>query len=72
MYKRYDFPKETKQSRSDYNEANREVCYVVTPQGLKQREVQTGSFNDIYVQIISGLEVGEKVLLSHPRLNESE
>lgn len=55
--------------------ANREgkiICYIATPQGPKQRQVQTGSFNDTYVHIISDLEVGEQVLLIPPKLIESE
>ncbi|HPY50312.1 MAG TPA: efflux RND transporter periplasmic adaptor subunit [Sedimentisphaerales bacterium] len=47
----------------------RKVCYVVTPQAPEgeEREVQTGAFNDTFVQIVSGLEDGEEVLLN-PRL----
>ena len=54
------------------NREGKKVCYVATPQGPKQREVQTGSFNDTYVHIISGLEAGEQVLLIPPKLTESE
>jgi hypothetical protein len=32
--------------------------------------VQTGAFNDSFVEIISGLDVGENVLLSPPRVIE--
>lgn len=38
------------------------VCYV-TGSGTRKREVQTGLFNDNFVEIKSGLEEGEKVLL---------
>jgi len=51
----------------------RKVCYVVTPQAPKgeEREVQTGAFNDTFVQIVSGLEGGESVLLNPPLYTES-
>jgi HlyD family secretion protein len=54
------------------NREGKKVCYVATPQGPKQRQVQTGSFNDTYVHIISGLEAGEQVMLIPPKLIESE
>jgi len=53
------------------NRGGKKICYVVTPQGPRQREVQTGAFNDTYVQILDGLKVGEEVLLTPPRLIES-
>ena len=34
--------------------------------GTKETEVQTGSFNDIFVQITQGLEAGQEVLLNPP------
>lgn len=52
------------------NRGGKKVCYVVTSQGPRQREVQTGAFNDTYVQILDGLTVGEQVLLTPPRLIE--
>ncbi len=39
-----------------------------TPQ---PRVVSTGAFNDIFVEIISGLEEGEQVLLNPPILIEA-
>ncbi len=53
------------------NRGGKKVCYCLTSEGIEEREVQTGSFNDTFVQIIDGLEVGEEVLLSPPRLIES-
>jgi RND family efflux transporter MFP subunit len=50
------------------NRDGKKVCYVFTPDGPKPRVVETGAFNDVFVQILSGLEVGEEVLLSPPRL----
>ena len=47
------------------NRLGRKICYVVNSAGQpEEREVQTGAFNDTYVQIKSGLEVGEVVLLN--------
>jgi multidrug efflux pump subunit AcrA (membrane-fusion protein) len=50
------------------NRTGKKVCYVVTDNGLDQREVQTGMFNDTFVEITEGLEAGEKVLLVPPRV----
>jgi len=52
------------------NRANRKVCYVMTSQGPQERVVQTGLFNDTFVQIIEGLEVGEEVMLNPPLFSE--
>lgn len=46
------------------NRFSRKICYVVTSSGPQEREVQTGAFNDTFVQIKSGLEEGELVLLN--------
>lgn len=51
--------------------ANREggkVCYVTTPGGPKEQRVQTGAFNDRFVEVLEGLQEGQKVLLNPPRL----
>lgn len=53
------------------NRSGKKVCYVLASQP-KEREVKTGSFNDTFVQILEGLEPGEKVLLSPPKITESE
>ncbi|MHC4329211.1 MAG: efflux RND transporter periplasmic adaptor subunit [Planctomycetota bacterium] len=52
------------------NRGGRKVCYIETGGTPEEREVQTGSFNDIFVQIVGGLEAGENVLLNPPRLIE--
>jgi len=52
------------------NRRGKKVCYIATDRGAEQREVQTGAFNDIFVEIVSGLQVGENVLLSPPGLVE--
>jgi len=49
------------------NRAGKKFCYVATESGPKEREVRTGEFNNTFVEVISGLEVGEKVLLSPPQ-----
>jgi HlyD family secretion protein len=46
------------------NRFSRKICYIVTSSGPQEREVQTGAFNDTFVQIKSGLEEGELVLLN--------
>jgi HlyD family secretion protein len=53
------------------NRRGRKVCYVATAQGPEEREVQTGAFNDTFVQIAEGLEAGEIVLLNPPLFTES-
>jgi len=50
------------------NRDGKKVCYVWSPGGAQPRVVETGAFNDVFVQILSGLEAGEEVLLSPPRL----
>jgi multidrug resistance efflux pump len=52
------------------NRRGRKVCYVVTPSGPEEREVQTGAFNDTFVQIVEGLEEGDVVLLNPPLFTE--
>jgi len=53
------------------NRSGKKVCYVLASKP-EEREVQTGSFNDTFVQILDGLESGEKVLLSPPKITGSE
>lgn len=53
------------------NRQGRKICYVATPQGPQEREVETGAFNDTFVQIVSGLEAGEEVLMNPPSIAES-
>ena len=47
-------------------EKDQSIVYVMTSHGPQKREVKTGMDNDIMVKIISGLEVGEKVMTSPP------
>ncbi len=48
------------------------LCYVMTDSGPEKREVETGAFNNDFVEIKSGLAEGEKVLLNPPRITELE
>ena len=54
------------------NRGGRKVCYIASDRGLEQREVQTGAFNDTFVEIVSGLEAGDNVLLNPRRIIEPE
>jgi len=54
------------------NRAGKKFCYVATDSGPQDREVVTGAFNDTFVEIVSGLQVGEKILLSPPQGIERE
>lgn len=48
----------------------KKLCYVMDSDTPQPRVVSTGAFNDIFVEIISGLEEGEQVLLNPPLLIE--
>jgi len=50
---------------------DKKFCYVAGSPAQK-REVETGLFNDNFVQIKSGLAEGEKVLLNPPKWTEPE
>jgi len=52
------------------NREGKKLCYVMASDTPQPREVSTGAFNDTFVEIISGLEEGEQVLLNPPRLLE--
>ena len=52
--------------------AGRKICFVAKGKGIEQREVETGVFNDNFVEIKSGLSEGEKVLLNPPRITEPQ
>lgn len=54
------------------NRSGKKVCYVHTPRGNEVREVQTGPYNDKFVQILSGLNEGEAVLLNPPRVFDQQ
>jgi HlyD family secretion protein len=50
---------------------DKEICYVMASRAEK-REVETGLFNENFVEIKSGLTEGEKVLLNPPRWTATE
>jgi multidrug resistance efflux pump len=51
------------------NRGGKKVCFVLTAEGKQEeREIQTGAFDDTFVQIVEGLEEGENVLLNPKRV----
>jgi HlyD family secretion protein len=52
------------------NRGGKKVCYCVSTKGRQPREVQTGSFNEKFVQITDGLQVGEDILINPPLVEE--
>jgi len=54
------------------NRSGKKFCYVHTLSGNEAREVQTGPYNDKFVQIVSGLNEGESILLNPPRIFEQQ
>ena len=52
------------------NRQNEKVVYVSTGSDSTKRVVETGAFNDTFVEIKNGLEAGEKVLLNPPLFAE--
>jgi len=54
--------------QSVVNRGGRKVCYLMTPQGSKEQVIETGVFNDKYIQVLDGLSEGQQVLRNPPRL----
>ncbi len=54
------------------NVKGKKVCFISKSKRLEKREVETGAFNENFVEIKSGLSEGEKVLLNPPRLAETQ
>ncbi len=54
------------------NRSGRKICYIATDRGPQERQVQIGAFNNTFVEIVSGVEVGENVLLIPPRMVSPE
>lgn len=50
----------------------KKLCYCLTNKGPQKREVETGLFNDDFVEVKGGLVEGEKVLLNPPRPGQVE
>ncbi len=55
-----------------YNIDGQTVCYVRGVDGVWEREVKTGKSSDDYVQILDGLEEGERVALGKPAEAEDD
>jgi HlyD family secretion protein len=53
------------------NRGGKKVCYIMTANGPEERDVQTGLFNDTFVQIASGINEGEQVMLNPPLFSET-
>jgi HlyD family secretion protein len=46
------------------------VCFVMTPSGPAKKKVETGDYSDVFIQIVSGLEDGDSVVLNPSSLVE--
>ena len=46
---------------------DKRVVYVSRTTGVERREVEVGTFSEAFIQIVSGLEAGEQVLLLAPQ-----
>lgn len=54
------------------NRQGKKVCFVVAPDGsVEEKVVKTGAFDDTFVQVVEGLQEGDKVLLNPPRITET-
>ncbi|MHC4423719.1 MAG: efflux RND transporter periplasmic adaptor subunit, partial [Planctomycetota bacterium] len=56
--------------QSVINVEGKKLCFVATGKAPQRREVETGAFNDNFVEIKSGLTEGERVMLNPPRLTQ--
>ena len=45
-------------------ENNETLCWIHTPQGIKKQSLQTGENNDKFVEVLSGVEAGQEVVLN--------
>ena len=50
----------------------KQVCSVVRGLNIQKRELETGQFNDDFIEIKTGLKEGEKILLRPPESGELE
>jgi multidrug efflux pump subunit AcrA (membrane-fusion protein) len=50
----------------------KQVCYVPSGFGSERREVEVGQFNDEFIEVKSGLQEGERVLLRRPESAETD
>jgi HlyD family secretion protein len=54
-----------------FNEGGKRVCYVKGLTGADRRDVETGEFNDSYIEIKTGVEEGDVVMLRSPEEGKS-
>ncbi len=54
------------------NHDGKKICFLMDGDKPVQRQVETGAFNDDFVEIKSGLDDGDKVLLNPPRLKSEK
>jgi hypothetical protein len=47
-------------------ESDKQVCYVARAGRQERREVETGDFNDEFIEVKKGIKEGEKVCLRSP------
>ena len=50
------------------NRDNYKCCYVLNGKKTEELKITTGQFNDMFIEVVSGLEEGQKVLLNPPRI----
>jgi HlyD family secretion protein len=50
------------------NQSGSRFCYVQSGEKLQLRAVETGSFNDSMIQVVSGLSEGDEIALNPPRI----
>jgi len=58
--------------QSVVNYQGKKVCYVVRKAKVQRTQVQTGAFNDTFVEIISGINQGDFVMLNPPRYLDTD
>ena len=56
--------------QSVVNREGKKVCYILKNNGPEPCGVETGAFNASFVEIKSGLNEGDKVMLNPPRITE--
>ena len=55
-----------------FTQQEKTYCWVIGPDGPQRRQVKIGRMNDTHVEIRSGLEEGETVLLAQPESAQGE
>ena len=54
------------------NKEGRKICYIRNSSDTTEREVETGQFNESFVEITKGLDRGDRVVLTPPRVYEQD